>query len=181
MPNPRQPINLIAYKGRKHLTAAELSARQSSEVNAPGDNIEPPKYLNKKQQAEFSALADELAPLDILANIDAGELARYVVAHSLYAKYTKLMRQLPRKKAKRMRREAEERGEPIAADVTDEELALELEQELSALQARYFDQCEKTARALGLNITSRCRLIIPKAPEPPKENKFSQFEDVQTG
>ena len=131
MPNPRQPINLIAYKGRKHLTAAEISARQSSEVNAPSDNIEPPKYLNKKQQTEFTALAAELAPLDILANIDAGELARYVVAHSLYAKYTKLIHQLPKKKAKRMRREAEERGEPIAADVTDEELALELEQELS--------------------------------------------------
>lgn len=181
MANPRQPINLITYKGRTHLTAAEIAARQSSEIDAPADNIVPPKYLNKKQKDEFLALVDELAPLDILANIDAGELARYVVAHSLYAKYTKLIHQLPKKKAKRMRREAEERGEPIAADVTDDELALELEQDLSALQARYFDQCEKTARALGLNITSRCRLIIPKAPEPPKENKFSRFEDVQTG
>lgn len=181
MPNQRQPINLIAYKGRKHLTAAEIAERQSSEIDAPADNIQPPKYLNKKQQNEFLALVDELTPLNILANIDAGELARYVVAHSLYAKYTKMIDKLPKKKAKRMRREAEERGEPISEDVTDEELALELDQELSALQARYFDQCEKTARALGLNITSRCRLIIPKAPEPQKENKFSRFEDVQTG
>lgn len=181
MANPRQPIDLITYKGRKHLTAAEIAERRSSEIDAPADNIAPPKYLNKKQKAEFASLVDELAPLGILANIDAGELARYVVAHSLYGKYAKLMDQLPKKKAKRMRREAEERGEPIAADITDEELALELEQELSVLLARYFDQCEKTARALGLNITSRCRLIIPKAPEPPKENKFTRFEGVQTG
>lgn len=29
-------------------------------------------------------LANELAPLDILSNLDTGELVRYYVAHSLY-------------------------------------------------------------------------------------------------
>lgn len=182
VPNQKQPVNLVDYKGRKHLTKAEKAERVSSEIHAPADNIVAPKYLNKKQQDEFYELSGELEQLDIMSNLDTGELARYVVAHSLYQRYTKLMRQLPAKKAKRMRREAEAEGKPIPKDVTDEELALELEDELSSLQARYFDQCEKCARALGLNITSRCRLVIPKAPAAPPTNKFSRFEKgEQTG
>jgi len=176
MPNQRQPVSLIEYKGRTHLTKAEIAERRSSEINAPADKVEPPKYLNSKQKEEFNRLAAELIPLDIVSNLDTGELARYVVAHSLYERYTKQMRQLPKKKAKRMRRQAEENGTPIDDDVSDEELALDLEQELSDLQHRYFDQCEKTARALGLNISARCKLVIPKAPEPPKQNKFTRFE-----
>lgn len=182
MANQKQPIALVEYKGRKHLTKDEIAARRSSEVDAPADKVVPPKYLNAKQKAEFERLAAELLPLEIVSNLDTGELARYVVAESLYAKFTKQMQQLPKKKAKRMRREAAERGEPIPKDMTDEELALELEQDLSVLQNRYFDQCEKSAKALGLNITSRCRLIIPKAPEAPRGNKFARFDrGEQTG
>ncbi|MEG2383837.1 MAG: phage terminase small subunit P27 family, partial [Oscillospiraceae bacterium] len=129
---------------------------------------------------EFEALAAELRPLDIVSNLDTGELARYCVAHSLYQRYTKLLRQAPKKKAARMRREAEEKGEPISEDVSDEELSLDMEETLVRLQCKYFEQCETTARALGLNITSRCRLVIPKAAEPTRENKFARF-DRQTG
>lgn len=176
MPNQRQPIGLVEYKQRKNLTKKEVAERRSSEVDAPADKIVPPKYLNASQREEFLELAAELEPLQIMSNLDTGELARYVVAHYFYQRYSKQMRQLPKKKAKRMRREAEERGEPIHKDVSDEELALEFEQEISVLQNRYFDQCEKCARALGLNITSRCRLVIPKPMEPPPTNKFSGFE-----
>lgn len=177
MPNQRQPVELVAYKGRKHLTQAELAERRASEVTAPADCIRPPDYLNKKQKAEFDQLSAELVEIGIFGNIDAGVLARYCVAHSMYARYTKLLRTLPRKKAKRLREQAEAEGtDGELAGVTDEELALELEGELTVLQKRYFDQCDVCARALGLSITSRCRLVVPKAPEAPKPNKFSKFE-----
>lgn len=176
MPKQREPIELTIYKGRKHLTKDEIAERNATEVHAPCDNIEPPRGLNKVQRAEFERLAAELAPLGLVSNLDTGELARYCVALSLWERYTKLMLKTPKKLAKRMRREAEEKGEPIADDVTDEELALDMEASLSVLQNRYYNQCETCARALGLNITSRCRLIIPQAPEAPKNNKFSRFE-----
>lgn len=182
MPNQTQPISLVSYKGRKHLTKAEMAERAASEVHAPSDKIEPPKFLNAKQKEEFCRLADELTPLEIMSNLDTGELARYCVALSMYERYTKLLRQAPKRKAARLRREAKEAGEPIPDDMTDEELALDLETELVKLQDKFFQQCETTAKALGLNITSRCRLIIPKAPEAPKPNRFDRFNKTeQTG
>lgn len=177
MPNPRQPIDLVQYKGRKHLTKAEITQRRSSEVDAPDDDIRPPEYLNKKQKAEFDYLSVELGRMGIFGNVDAGVLARYCVAHSLYARYTKLLRTLPRKKARLLREQARREGTADELEgLTDEELALELEGELTVLQNRYFAQCDQCAKAMGLSVTSRCRLVIPTAPEAPRENKFARFE-----
>ena len=182
MPNQKQPIDLTLYKGRKHLTKEEIAERRASEIHAPSDNIAPPRFLNSKQKAEFERLVAELAPLDIVSNLDTGELARYCVALSLYERYTKRLQQSPKKKANRLRREAVDAGAPIPDDMSDDELALDLELDLAKLQDKYFQQCETTARALGLSITSRCRLIIPKAPPDPKTNRFGQFErGAQTG
>jgi P27 family predicted phage terminase small subunit len=177
MANQRQPIELIQYKGKKHLTKAEIAERRSSQVEAPDDDIRPPEYLNKKQKAEFDYLSMELARMGLFGNVDAGILARYCVAHSLYGRYTKLLRTAPKKKAKRMRELAEANGTAgELAGLTDEELALELESDLTILQNRFFAQCDQCAKAMGLSITSRCRLVIPAAPEAPKENKFARFE-----
>ncbi len=182
MSNQKQPVNLLDYKGRKHLTKEELAERNASEVHAPSDNIEPPKFLNAKQKAEFERLAAELEPLDIVSNLDTGELARYCVALSLYERYTKRLQQAPKKKAARLRREAIAAGKALPEDMTDDELSLDLETDLAKLQDKYFQQCETTARALGLTITSRCRLVIPKAPEAPKPNRFDRFgKTEQTG
>ena len=43
------------------------------------------------------------------------------------------------------------------------------------LQDKSFKQCRACANDLGLTITSRCKLILPKTPENPKENKFAKF------
>ncbi len=187
MPNQRQPINILTAKGRKHLTQDEIEQRRATEPQAPDDDIRPPEYLSKKQRDEFSALADELIRVKIIGNVDAGELARYVVAHSLYARYTKLLRTLPKKKRSRLRelrvRLAQEEGRTLSAgeDIDDEDAALELERSLALLQDKYFNQCETTARALGLNITSRCKLVIPQAPSVPKSNKFDRFRKQAEG
>jgi len=176
MPKQREPVDLLTYKGRKHLTKDEIAERNASEVHAPSDNIVPPKGLNKTQKAEFERLAAELAPLGLVSNLDTGELARYCVALSLWERYTKLLGKAPKKLAKRAREAAETAGIPYADDMPDEVLVLDEIESLSKLQHRYFNQCETCARALGLCITSRCRLIIPQAPEEPKPDKFARFE-----
>ena len=119
--------------------------------------------------------------------MDAGELARYVIAHGFYARYTKLLRTLPKKKRARMRelrvKLAAEEGRAVVAgeEIDDEDAALELERSLVLLQDKYFAQCETTARALGLNITSRCKLVIPQEPPVPKSNKFDRFKKAAEG
>lgn len=187
MPNQREPIELLLLKGRKHLGHEEAEARRAQEPQAPADNIVPPEYLSVKQKREFAALAQQLAEIKIFGDLDAGELGRYVVAHSMYARYTKLLRSLPKKKRDRLRRLrerlAEEQGrrpEP-GEEMDDEDIALELEKSLALLQDKYFNQCEQTARALGLNITSRCKLILPQAPPVPRSNKFDRFKKAGEG
>ena len=44
----------------------------------------------------------------------------------------------------------------------------------SKLQENYFKQCRNCANDMGLTITSRCRLVVPKAEEEP-EDEFTAY------
>ena len=186
MGKQKEPIDLLLMKGKKNLTKQEIEERRNSEVQAPANNIKPPSYLSKKQKEEFEELAAELVALNIFSNLDCGELARYVTAHTMYARYTGQLNRLPRKKENRLRelraRLAEEAGELLdeKAAMDDIDLVIDLETKLAALQNKFFIQCEQTARALGLNITSRCKLVIPK-PQEPKKNKFDAYRQREIG
>ena len=46
---------------------------------------------------------------------------------------------------------------------------------LMTIQDKAFKQCRASANDLGLTIASRCKLVMPKIEEPPKENKFMKF------
>ena len=183
MANPKQPINLVIHKGASHRTKAEIADRLATEVKAPYGNVQMPAYLNRKQREEFEYLSTELAQIGIFADIDAGLLARYCVAHWQYGQYTKRLASSPRKKAKRMR-EALENGEAKATSalLSDEELALDFERDLLEMQMKCYRMCADSAKALGLSITSRCKLVIPKPAEPARTNRFAQFtKDASCG
>lgn len=154
MGKQREPIALILAKDNKHLTKAEIEERQKSEPTAPSDKIVPPGFLSKKQKCRFRKISGELKEIGIMANIDAPALARYIVAETEYEKVTQLL-------ADAM----------LDADRLKEYTAL-----LTA-QDKLFKQCRAAAADLGLTITSRCRLVVPK-PEEKKKNPFvSRFND----
>lgn len=162
MARPREPIDLIAAKGRKHLTNEEYEERRQSEVTAPSDNIKPPLFLSKKEREKFMELAEQLIELKIMSNLDCDILARYIKAETEYVKVTKQLQKIkfvPDKKSM----------------VTEEaQLAEQYAQYnyLSKIQNRFMKACNENARELGLTISSRCRLVIPKVKEEKPENKF---------
>ena len=94
MARPREPIDLIAAKGRKHLTKAEYEARKKAEVTAPCDNVTPPAYLTKKEKEKFNEIAQQLIDIGIMTNLDCDVLARYVRADSEYLKLTKQLNKI---------------------------------------------------------------------------------------
>ena len=149
MAGPRQPTALLELRGKKHFTKAELEERKNNEVSADSDNIVPPDYLTKKQAGEFLALADELKRCEIMSNLDCDALARFVVARDDYAAYVKLVRS-------------------IRKDVYNL-LALE---KADKLKRGAFLDCNTAAKELGMTISSRCKLVVPKAKEEPRPNKF---------
>lgn len=155
MPNVKQPIELIALKGKKHLTKKEISERMDSEIKAPSDAVVAPDYLTKKQKEEFDTIANELIKINIMANLDCDALARYIIANGMYLKFTKMLN---------------------GADFENIVVA----EKIVGMQDKYFKQCRAAANDLGLTITSRCKIVVPKKEEPPK-NKFSKFQKSDSG
>ena len=150
MAGARQPTALVELKGKKHFTKAELEERKNAEVNADTDNIVPPDYLTEKQASEFFALANELKRCEIMTNLDCDALARFVVARSDYADYVKLMRSIPK--------------------TVDN---LQELKEADKLKRGAFLDCNTAAKELGMTISSRCKLVVPKKNDEPKPNKFT--------
>ena len=88
----------------------------------------------------------EIAPIT-----DGDALARYVVVEELFESASKTLQ--------------------------DPEVLADPEQVVSATLTleKCFKMCRAAAGDLGLTITSRCKLVVPKPPEEKKQNKFSRF------
>ena len=145
---PRQPVELIIANGRKNLTKAEIEYRKNAELKAPVGDCSPPEYLPEKLKAEFKSLADKLIDVGIMTELDVDLLARYLLSKQAYlgltSRYMKMISS----------------GTP--ADV----------EKIAGLQDKAFKQCQSAARDLGLTISSRCKLVVPKEKEEPRPNKF---------
>lgn len=158
MPNPKQPIQLIQAKGKKHLTKAEIEERSESEPQPNPDGIAPPYYLTtKEQKSRFSELSEQLKVLGVMGNTDCDALARYVIAEEMYVSVTKMLRK-----------------PGVLKDI-------ERLKEYTSIQDKYFKQCRAAANDLGLSISARCRLIVPKTTTEPPKNKFERFQNTQAG
>ena len=149
MARPRQPVDLLLVKGKKHLTKAEIEERKSMEVKAKADNVKAPAYLPADLKKEFNKIAKELLQIEIMSNLDVDSLARFIIARKLYIELsTKLL--------------------------NNPEILLEDDKILNQ-QDKLFKQCRSAATDLGLTISSRCKLVIPKKEENKVENKFAKF------
>lgn len=142
MARPREPIDLIKAKGKTHLSTKEYETRKEQEVEVPFTDIHPPDYLTGEKQIEkFNYYADMLLQIGIFTELDIDCLARYIMAEQLYLQYTNLIIKMIKK-----------------GDIA--ELG-----KIQALQDKAFRQCQACARDMGLTISSRAKLVMPKAVE----------------
>ncbi len=156
MSKQREPIDLIIAKNKKHLTKEEIKNRRDSELNVEciKENIIAPEYLTEKQQEEFYKISEKLCKIGIMTELDCECLARYIISKQIYLKYTSL----------------------LTKEINHSNI--QKVEKYTNMQDKFFKQCRACATDLGLTITSRCRLIVPKIPESPKENKFKKFEEI---
>lgn len=149
MARPRQPTDLVMLKGKKHLTKKEIEERKNSEVKANADKIEPPSYLPSNLKKEFNRIAQELISIEIISNLDCEALARFIVSEYSYQKVTKKL---------------------LKTGIDNEKYI-----DLLLMQEKLFKMCRQSASDLGLTISSRCKLVVPKSKEEKPKNKFSKF------
>lgn len=162
MARPREPINLIVAKGKKHLTKEEYEARKSTEVTASSDNIVPPSYLVKKEKEKFNEISKQLLEIGIMSNLDCDILGRYLRAESEYIRLTKQLDKIKLMPDKKNNMSEEKQME----------LQLKKYSYIQKMQLKAAKQCNECARELGLTISSRCKLVMPKKEEEKPENKF---------
>lgn len=148
MAGTRQPIDLLVAKGKKHLTKREIENRKSTEVTAGHDKVRAPTYLPKELKREFNKLAKDLLSVGIITNLDVDALARFVIAREMYNKLTNSFLKDP---------------------------GLLADKDLLNNQDKLFKQCRAAASDLGLTISSRCKLVLPKPKEEKPQNKFLKF------
>jgi P27 family predicted phage terminase small subunit len=160
----------VEAKGKKHLTKEEKEERHARELKPCTDEITPPTYLTGKQKKEFDRIAAQLKKLNIMGETDCDTLARYITAQGLYEQAVKDLRAAQKSRPK-----------GAAADAAALIKWANMLEQLDRRQERYFNQAQKAAAALGLTISSRCRLVAPVVEEKPKENKFSNFRKAAGG
>jgi P27 family predicted phage terminase small subunit len=103
-------------------------------------------------------------------------LARYITAQEFYEKAVKDLRKLEKERPKPEEKEDNPDGYFKRLDGYYAML-----DNAAKRQDRYFKQAQTAAAALGLTISSRCRLVAPVVEEKPKENKFSKFGKAAGG
>lgn len=152
MARPREPINLIIAKGKKHLTKKEIEERQEGEVHVPFTDIKPPSFLPKSFHKEFKEISDKLVAIGIMTELDEVTLAQYLIAKQNYISYTAML-------LKVIRRNSDPEKPYLSEDDVAENTKIQM------LQDRALRQCQSCARDLGLTITSRARIAIPQKPD----------------
>ena len=140
MSGKRQPTALVEANGRKHLTQAEADQRRDHEVYMPpADVVDPPKWLPKRLRAEYCEIGEMLNGAGLYAELDRDVLGQYFLCRERWVKADK--------KA------------AAAISKNDEKLA----KEWTSIQGAYFKQARQCAEAMGLSVTSRCRIVVPTA------------------
>lgn len=140
MSGRRQPTAVVEANGRKHLTQAEADERRDREIHVPPpDRVTPPEWLGKKYHEEYVRIGDILLAAGLYSELDQDVLAQYFVSRDRWEKADKKAGTAIRK--------------------NDEKLA----KEWTSIQATYFKQARQCASAMGLDVTSRCRIVVPQA------------------
>ena len=147
----KQPIAVLEARGKKHLSKLEREKRRSEEVPIPPEyrDVQVPEYLFQwpdkvKDFDRYSSMLIDIMP-ENFGQLDADCLARYVVAESMFEDFTARL--------------------VNCDDVADLK-------NLHIAQDRAFRQAHACASALGLTVTSRCKLVVPGAGDDDGECEF---------
>lgn len=170
----KEPVDLILIKGKSnHLTKEEIEKRRAAELKAPTDNIKYPKYLPKELRKDFTYYAGILCNLGIFSNLDVDSLARYLISRQEYLKIVERMHETdPVIETRDFVYDLF--GDPIPGEVKITRVTNTLYNDLRIQQQTFYTQCRQAASDLGLTVSSRLKLVVPKAPE--KEDEVNEFE-----
>ena len=143
---PKLPQNVLEMRGRSHQTKAEKEERRASEPQLEEiKRLRAPDYLPEFLRKDFNEIGQELIKAGLLSKLDRDVLAQYIMSRDAWA-------------AAHLKARA-------ALDMDDPKESTSW----ARVAKTYFDQCHVCASGMGLTISSRCRLVVPKVQEPEED------------
>lgn len=138
---PRKlPQKIIEMRGKSHQTKAEKEERRNTEPRMSDDKrIRAPDYLPEILRAEFNELGQQLIKVKLACKLDRDILARYLMSKQAWI--------LTHEKA----------VDCLISGNDPKTIG-----SWTKIASYYFNQCQACASAMGLTISSRCKLIVPQ-------------------
>lgn len=151
MGRPPVPIDLLIKRGKSHLSKKEIEERKAKEIKINKLQLIAPAYLDSEQQEEVHKLTKRLTELNIVTDIDADVVGRYIMAKRMY--------------------------EYICTVILKEPKVLMSPQGCYLLsnQDKACKQCDYLGAQLGLTPLSRAKLVQGKK-EKEEDKKVIEFE-----
>ena len=155
----RIPTEVLEARGLKHLGKAEIEERKKREPkpSKPVKKLAAPEWLPEDLRPEFNRIARAIVDLmpSLVARTDGDTIASYCVVFDAWKNVSN----------------------KAAAALAESDL--EAAEGWSKLQDRYFKEAMACANALGLTISSRCRLVMPEPKEKENENPFLKLREAR--
>lgn len=174
MAGKRRPmdVNLSVVNG-KHWTKAEVESRRASEVNMEKPvSLTPPAWLSKAGKQLFRRYAKLLLefPAGLVSKLDTGTLARYCDAEITYGAASNHKNVWLETTERRMRDLSEAAALADVPAIKKAEDAYEESKKQLDFWGGQMVRFEKIARGcateMGMTVSSRCKLVVPKSQEP---------------
>ena len=190
MAGKRRPMDVnlsVVENGTgKHWTKAEVEARKSTEAKLPKPKaLKPPAWLSDPAKKLFKSYAKQLLdfPAGIISTLDVGTLGRYCDCELSYAEASR-HKSVWLEVAKR-RLEAlcqTETATEFDAEKKEAELAYEEAKQQVDFWSGQMVKFEKIARScateMGMTVSSRCRLIVPKSDTAPAADPLEELQKM---
>lgn len=188
MPGKRRPmgVNLSVVDGKKgkHWTKEEVESRKSSEIKLPKPKtLTPPAWLSDDSKKLFRKYAKQLLdlPSGVVSTLDVGTLARYCDCELSYAEAS--IHKSDWLMVARRRMESICQSDAVAVSESDTQRVKQAYEEAKAQVDFWSAQMvkfEKIARScateMGMTISSRCRLIVPKSQETEADDPLAELQ-----
>lgn len=167
---PRKIVDISTGKiGKDKIKSRK---EQEEKLKLKKDQLKAPKWLSPRGKKEFKRVAKEAESIDLLDNLDLSFLAIYCNAYDCYIEITEEIQNLGNE-TNGINDEMIPRSKFLGMKMSKYG-PYEVVHPLLTAQEKYVKQIMQCSSKLGLAVTDRLRLVVPKKEEK-KENKFLQY------
>lgn len=180
MAGKRRPmgVNLSVVDGGKHWTKSEIQQRQEEELKLEKPKeMKAPSWLAGAAKKLFKAYAEQLLkfPAGMVSELDTGMLARYCDCEAAYGEASR-QKTAWLKECAQLLKDADADNLVAVSECPAYGVAKEQVDYWIGQMAKLEKICRGCATEMGMTVSSRCRLIVPKVDPKPEEDPLAQLQ-----